>query len=91
LDILGLNEKEKTDFITFWLPILLRNKLSLCTFQTQKFFNNYELKITPVPDSMIRVFLTIKKLERPINIREQKLELVVRKGFSVVEWGGSNI
>jgi hypothetical protein len=91
LDILGLNEKEKTDFITFWLPILLRNKLSLCTFQTQKFFNNYELNINPKPDSMIRVFLTIKKLERPINIREQKLELVVRKGFSVVEWGGSNI
>ena len=91
LDILGLNEKEKTDFITFWLPILLRNKLSLCTFQTQKFFNNYELNITPVPDPMIRVFLTIKKLERPINIREQKLELVERKGFSVVEWGGSNI
>ena len=91
LDILGLNEKEKTDFITFWLPVLLRNKLSLCTFQTQKFFDNYELNITPKPDSMIRVFLTIKKLERPINIREQKLELVERKGFSVVEWGGSNI
>ena len=91
LDILGLNEKEKTDFITFWLPVLLRNKLSLCTFQTQKFFDNYELNITPKPDSMIRVFLTIKKLERPINIREQKLESVERKGFTAVEWGGSNI
>ena len=33
LIILGLNEKEKTDFITFWLPVLLRNKLSLCSFQ----------------------------------------------------------
>ena len=91
LGILGLNEKEKTDFITFWLPVLLRNKLSICTFQTQKFFNNFELNITPKPDSMIRVFLTIKKLERPINIREQKLESVERKGFTAVEWGGSNI
>ena len=91
LDILGLNEKEKTDFITFWLPVLLRNKLSLCTFQTQKFFDNYELNITPKPNSMIRVFLTIKKLERPINIREQKLESAERKGFTVVEWGGSDI
>jgi len=27
LDILGLNEKEKTDFITYWLPVLLRNLL----------------------------------------------------------------
>ena len=41
LTILGLNEKEKTDFITFWLPILLRNKLSLCSFQTQKFYENF--------------------------------------------------
>lgn len=91
LDILGLNEKEKTDFITFWLPVLLRNKLSLCSFQTQKFFDNYELNITPKPDSLIRVFLTIKKLDKPINIREQKLESVERKGFTVVEWGGSDI
>ena len=92
LDILGLNEKEKTGFITFWLPVLLKNKLSLCTFQTEKFFSkNYELNINPKPDSMIRVFLTIKKLERPINIKEQKLESVERKGFTAVEWGGSNI
>jgi len=37
LEILGLNDKEKADFITFWLPILLRNKLSLCSFKTEKF------------------------------------------------------
>ena len=60
LEILGLNEKEKTDFITFWLPVLLRNKLSLCYFQSKKFFDNFELNITPKPDSLIRVFLTIK-------------------------------
>ena len=91
LDILGLNDNEKTDFITFWLPILLRNKLSLCSFQTQKFFNNYELNITPKPESLIRVFLTIKKLNTPINIKEQKLLSNERKGFTVVEWGGSNL
>ena len=91
LDILGLNEKEKTDFITYWLPVLLRNKLSSCSFQTKKFFNNIELNVTPKPDSMIRVFLTIKKLEKPVNVREQKLKSVERKGFTVVEWGGSDI
>ena len=80
LQILGLNEKEKTDFITFWLPKLLSNKLSLCTFQTKKFFENIELNVTPKPDSMIRVFLTIKKLDAPINIKEQKLVSVERKG-----------
>ena len=90
LNILGLNEKEKTDFITFWLPVLLKNKLSLCSFQTEKFFENMELNVTPKPDSMIRIFLSIKKLDAPINVKEQKLVSVERKGYTVVEWGGSN-
>ena len=91
LDILGLNEKEKTDFITYWLPVLLRNKISLCSFQTKKFFDTIELNVTPKPDSMIRIFLAIKKLDEPVNIKEQKLDSVERKGFTVVEWGGSKL
>ena len=61
LKILGLNDKESTDFITFWLPVLLRNKLSLCNFQSEQFFNNFKLNVNPKPDTMIRIFLTIKK------------------------------
>ena len=91
LKILGLNDKESTDFIIYWLPILLKNKLSLCTFQTKKFFDDLELKVTPEPDSMIRIYLSIKKLDSPINIKEQKLEAVERKGFTVIEWGGINL
>ena len=91
LSILGLNDKEKTDFITFWLPVLLRNKLSLCSFQQQKFFNSIELNISPKPESLIRIFLSIKKLDAPINIKEQKLRSNDRKGFTVVEWGGSDL
>ena len=90
LEILGLNDKEKTDFITFWLQVLLKNKLSLCSFQTKQFFDKNELNVTPKPDSLIRVFLVIKKLEAPINIKEQKLVSNERKGFTVIEWGGSN-
>ena len=91
LEILGLNEKEKTDFITYWLPVLLKNKLSLCSFQSQKYFDNFELNITPKPDSLIRVFVIIKKLDSPINIKEQKLVSNERKGFTAIEWGGSRI
>ena len=89
LEIFGLNDKEKTDFITFWLPVLLKNKLSLCTFQSKQFFDDFELNITPKPDSLIRVFLSIKKLDAPTNIKEQKLVSYERKGFTVIEWGGS--
>ena len=90
LKILGLNDREMTDFITFWLPTLLDNKLSICSFQTQKFFDNLELNVLPKPDTMIRIFLSIKKINAPIDIKEQKLEKVERKGYTVVEWGGSN-
>ena len=89
LEIFGLNDKEKTDFITYWLPILLKNKLSLCSFQSKQYFDDFQLNINPKPDSLIRVFLSIKKLDSPINIKEQKLVSIERKGFTVIEWGGS--
>jgi len=51
---------------------------------------NLELNVTPKPDSLIRVFLTIKKLDEVVNVKEQNLKAVERNGFTVVEWGGSN-
>ena len=90
LNLLGLNDKESTDFITFWLPILLKNKLSLCSFQSKKFFDDMKLNVTPKPDIMIRIFLCIKKIDAPIDIKEQILEKNERKGFTVIEWGGSD-
>ena len=62
-----LNDKEKTDFITFWLPVLLKNKLSLCSFKSKQFFNDFELNINPKRDSLIRIFLIIQKLDSPIK------------------------
>ena len=87
LKLLGLNDKESTDFITFWLPVLLKNKLSLCSFQSKKFFDNIKLNVTPKPETMIRIFLCIKKIDAPIDIKEQNLEKNERKGFTVIEWG----
>ena len=90
LTFLGLNDKEKTDFITFWLPVLLSNKLSLCTFQFKTFFDHIPMEVSPKPDTLIRIFLSIKKIDAPMEIKEQKLEHNERKGYTVVEWGGSN-
>ena len=89
LKFLGLNDKESCDFITYWLPVLKRNKISLCSFQNEEFFKNIEMKIEPKPDSILRIFLSIKKLDKIVDIEEQKLERFERKGFTVVEWGGS--
>ena len=48
------------------------------------------MNVSPKPDTLIRIFLTIKKIDSPIEIKEQKLEHHERKGFTVVEWGGSS-
>ena len=40
---------------------------------------------------MIRVFLSIKKIDSPIDIKEQMFDLIERKGFTYVEWGGTNL
>ena len=47
---------------------------------------------TSVPiDTEIRVFMTFKASDKKINIEEQELLTPKRKGFTLVEWGGSKI
>ena len=91
LKMFGLNENESCDFITYWLPVLLKNKISLCSFQTQKFFDNFEYEFTPKPKTVLRVFLSIKKLDKEIKVEEQEIKEIKREGFTVVEWGGAEI
>ena len=49
------------------------------------------IEINPKPDTLIRVMMTYKGLNKPINIKEQILERIERNGFTAVEWGGSEI
>jgi len=69
----------------------LKNKISLCTFQNETFFKNFELNIDPKPKTLIRIFLSIKKLDSIPDVKEQKLEKIERRGFTVIEWGGSEV
>ena len=90
LAILGLNEREANEFIIYWLPKLEANKYNLIRFETAEEIEEYmPLNIEPKPDSLIRISMNFKGLNRPIEIEEQKLETPVRAGYTVVEWGGS--
>lgn len=91
LSILGLNFSEKNDFITYWLPILEQNTWSLIAFNPQQYLKIAKLKIFPKPDQLIRIFMVFKGLSHEINLPQQNLKNVKRKGFTVVEWGGSNL
>jgi hypothetical protein len=92
LAILGLNEREAEEFIVYWLPKLESNKYNFIRFQTEEEINNnMPLEITPKPDTVIRIVMEFKGLEEPIQIQEQKLSTPQRTGFTVVEWGGTEI
>ena len=87
---LGLTDKEANEFIIYWLPQMEHNKYNLISFQQEEYTDNAKIKITPQPDSILRVFMAYKPLEKEIDIPEQRLESFERKGFTVVEWGGTN-
>ena len=92
LAILGLTEREIEEFIIYWLPKLEKNRYNYIRFATLDEINdNMPLEINPNPDTIIRVLMTFKKLENPIDVKEQQLETPQRTGFVAVEWGGSEI
>ena len=92
LEVLGLNYKESNEFIMYWLPKLENNKYNYIRFQTMDEINsNMDLDINPKPDTLIRVRMEYKPLNKKINVKEQKLVPIERKGYTVVEWGGTNI
>ncbi|MBR3204526.1 hypothetical protein IKF81_02485 [Candidatus Saccharibacteria bacterium] len=54
--------------------------------------NSYmPLEITPAPDSVVRIGMVFKPLEETIEVKEQSLETPIRSGFTVVEWGGTEL
>lgn len=91
LALLGLNYGETADFIDFWKPKFYVGELYFINFVPKDYLDQMApLSIEPKPDTMIRVFMNYRKIgEIPPNFREQKLITPVRKGFTVVEWGGA--
>ena len=49
------------------------------------------LSISPKPDTLIRIMMEYKPLNKKTKVNEQKLQKVDRKGFTAVEWGGTEI
>lgn len=90
LDYIGLNEREANEFITYWLPILENNKKSLVYFELTEERESYnKINIDPKPDTLLRIVIHIKKVDKKTNIKEEYLTHTKRNGFTAVEWGGT--
>ena len=88
---LGLTRREANEFIVYWLPQMEDNPYNLITFQQEAYTEAAKLTVTPAPDSVLRVFMTWKALEQPVDIPAQTLPAFARHGFTLIEWGGTEI
>jgi uncharacterized protein YdhG (YjbR/CyaY superfamily) len=92
LKIIGLSDREANEFIMYWLPKMEENGNNLVHFEFTKDREKVnKINIEPKPDSMLRLGIVIKKVDKKVKIKAQKLEHFDRVGFSVVEWGGTII
>ena len=92
LKILGLTDREAEEFIVYWLPKLEANKYNYIRFASyEEMAKDMPLEVNPAPDTLIRIIMTYKGINKPIEVEEQKLETKERRGFVAVEWGGTEI
>lgn len=89
---IGLIPKEYNEFIVYWLPKMLSNKYNLVHFATKEEYDEkVSLEVRPQPDSVLRVFMVFKPLNKKIDILPQEIKPFKRKGFAVIEWGGAEL
>lgn len=89
MSTIGLNDRERNEFIMYWLPIMEKNKHNLVYFELTDERDYYsKINISPKPDSILRMAMHLKKVDGYVKIKEQKLPTFERNGFTVVEWGG---
>ncbi|WP_300666910.1 hypothetical protein [Fluviicola sp.] len=91
LSEMGFNTKEKADFITFWGPQLAKHSHVFVQFVVNEACNEFaSLEITPKPQNINRVYMIWKAGEDTYFQfpKTQKLPLLKRNGFHVLEWGG---
>lgn len=93
LAYLGLNRREANEFMMYWLPRMENNAYNLIHFSGEEYETLAELKITPQPETIIRIMMLTRPLKNKIDVPLQDLKPLhkTRKGFTVVEWGGSEL
>ena len=93
LAYLGLNRREANEFIMYWLPRMENNPYNFIHFSGKNYEELAKLEITPNPETIIRVMMLTQPLETTMDYPLQDLTHLkkTRNGFTVVEWGGSEI
>ena len=96
LALLGLTDKEAADFITYWAPRIRANEYTFVSFDASSYTAHARYSFTDeagapvVPDTFIRVFMTIRAADANEEVTPQVFgPTPMRSGFTAVEWGGA--
>lgn len=85
----GLRGQEVTDFLDFWTDKIPNAPYVRLTWLTQADIDTLApLSVTPKPQTVIRAFLDMGGLSKPLLLQPQQFTAKPRLGFTVVEWGG---
>lgn len=97
LELFGLNDKEKTDFITYWAPRMTQHKFSLIQFMVDEDYDKIaKIEVSPAPQSMRRVYMVFTSFNEYPSQYKIKTQILNpskldRSGITIIEWGGSEI
>ena len=95
LALIGLNENEINDFIVYWLPAMNRYPNCFIHFRINDNIDGCSVfESKPEADTLIRVFMEfsgVDNIDNAPQVPEQTLQAFIRKGFTIVEWGGAEI
>ena len=93
---LGLSDKEAADFITYWAPRIRANEYTFVSFDASSYAQQVTYSFADesgnqvVPDTFIRVFMTIRAADANEVVTPQVFgPTPTRSGFTAVEWGGA--
>ncbi len=94
LSAFGLNEFERNEFLEYWLPRLQQEKgpaffMRVLTLEEKNKVD--KVIITPQPDTFIHFLAEFKSVPEDYMYESAQLpkNSPARKGFTVVEWGGT--
>lgn len=96
---IGLTPEEYNEFIVYWAPQMENNEYNIIRFEgldpDDAYNNQYQLSVTDgendIADSTLRVFMVWQAADEYQEIEPQEFETFERNGFTVVEWGGTEI
>jgi hypothetical protein len=86
---LGLDPTETRDFLAFWVPRVPDSPyVEISWLTTATLDRLLPLTVTPQPTTTLRVFVVMRGDPTDVSVPAEPLHGTVRRGFTLVEWGG---